>query len=73
MPHIDVEWFKGRDEETKKKVAEALVETMIRETGCQRSHLSVAFHDHDPADWNAEVRDKVDPEAVVLGEVYTVE
>lgn len=73
MPHIDVEWFAGRDAETKKKVAEALVETMIKEVGCQREHLSVAFHDHDPSDWNSEVRDKVDPETVVLGEVYTVE
>ena len=42
--------FSGRDDELKKKVADAIVETMIKELGCQRSHLSVAIHDVDPAE-----------------------
>lgn len=62
--------FKGRDEETKKKVAEAVMETMMKELGCQRSHLSVAIHDIEPADWNEAVHDKVDASTVYAGEVF---
>lgn len=62
--------FSGRDDELKKKVADAIVETMMRELGCQRSHLSVAIHDVDPADWNEKVRDKVDVSKVYAGEVF---
>lgn len=70
MPHVDISMFSGRDDELKKKVADAIVETMMRELGCQRSHLSVAIHDVDPADWNEKVRDKVDVSKVYAGEVF---
>ena len=73
MPHIDISMFSGRDNETKKRVADAVIETMIKELGCQRSHLSVAVYDVDPANWNEEVHDKVDPAKVVAGEVYKAE
>ena len=70
MPHIDISMFAGRDDETKKRVADAVIETMMRELGCQRSHLSVAVYDHDPAKWNEEVFDKVDKTKVIAGEVF---
>ncbi len=70
MPHVEINMFKGRDEETKKKVAEAIMETMMKELGCQRSHLSVAINDIDPADWNETVHDKVDVSTVYAGEVF---
>ena len=31
MPHVDIKMFAGRDDETKKKVADAIVETMMKE------------------------------------------
>ena len=62
--------FSGRDDETKKKVAEAVVETMMKELGCQRSHLSVAIHDVDPSEWNEKIKKKVDASKVYAGEVY---
>ena len=62
--------FSGRDDETKKRVAEAVVETMMKELGCQRSHLSVAIHDVDPAEWNDKVKSTVDASKVYAGEVY---
>ena len=34
MPHVDISMFSGRDDELKKKVADAIVETMIKELGC---------------------------------------
>lgn len=70
MPHVDISMFSGRDDETKKKVADAVVETMMETLGCQRSHLSVAIHDVDPADWNEKIHDKVDAAKVYAGEVY---
>ena len=70
MPHVDIRMFSGRDDETKKRVAEAVVETMMKELGCQRSHLSVAINDVDPADWNEKVHDTVDPSTVYAGEVF---
>ena len=73
MPHIDISMFAGRDDETKKRVADAVVETMIRELGCQRSHLSVAIHDVAPENWNSEVNEKVDTSKVYAGEVYRAE
>lgn len=65
--------FSGRDDETKKRVADAVVETMIKELGCQKSHLSVAIHDVDPDKWNETVHDKVDASKVYSGEVYKAE
>ncbi len=70
MPHITIDMFAGRDDETKKKVADAIVETMIKELGCQRSHLSVAIHDVKPADWNKEIGSNVNKDEIYAGEVY---
>lgn len=62
--------FSGRTEEKKKEVAEAVMEAMMETLGCERSHLSVAIHDVDPADWNEEVKNKVDASEVYAGEVF---
>ena len=70
MPHVDIKMFSGRDDDTKKRVAEAVVETMMKELGCQRSHLSVSINDVDPSEWNEKVHDKVDASTVYAGEVF---
>ena len=70
MPHVDINMFAGRDDETKKRVAEAVFDAMLKELGCQPSHLSVAIHDIDPAEWNEKVHDKVDASKVYVGEVF---
>ena len=70
MPHITIDMFAGRDDETKKRVADAIVETMIKELGCQPSHLSVAIHDVKPENWNEEVGSTVNTEEIYAGEVY---
>ena len=62
--------FAGRTEEKKKEVAEAVVEAMMESLGCERSHLSVAIHDIDPAKWNEEVKAKVDASKVYAVEVF---
>ena len=70
MPHVDISMFSGRDEETKKKVAEAVVEAMTESLGCRRDHLSVAVHDIEPAEWNEKICDKVDRSKVYAGKVF---
>ena len=70
MPHVDISMLPGRDDELKKKVAEAVLETMLKELGCQRSHLSVAIHDVELSEWNEKVHDKVDASKVYAGEVF---
>ncbi len=70
MPHVDIKMFSGRDDETKKKVAEAVLDTMAETLGCPKAHLSVAIDDVDPSVWNEEVHDKVDPSTVYAGSVF---
>jgi len=69
MPHIDINMFAGRDDETKKRVADALVETMMKEMGCAKDHLSVAIHDVQPADWD-NFADTVNEAELYAGKVY---
>ncbi len=70
MPHIKIDMFAGRDDETKKKVADAIVETMMNELGCAKEHLSVAIHDVKPEDWNSEIEANVNKDELYAGEVY---
>ena len=70
MPHITIDMFAGRDDETKKKVADAIVETMMKELGCAKDHLSVAIHDVKPEDWNSEIGTKVAQTELYAGKVY---
>ncbi len=73
MPHVTIDMFAGRDDETKKKVADAVVETMMKELGCKKEHLSVAINDVNPADWNEKIYDTVDKDTIVTGELFKVE
>ena len=70
MPHITIDMFAGRDDATKKRVADAIVETMMSELGCAKDHLSVAIHDVKPEAWNDEIGTKVNKEELYAGEVY---
>lgn len=70
MPHVEINMFAGRDDETKKRVADAIVETMMKELGCAKNHLSVAIHDVDPQNWNEEIGANVKSDELFAGEVY---
>lgn len=72
MPHIDVRMFPGRDEETKKALAEKILDTAMEQLGCPREALSVAVAEVTPDDWNEAVADTVPAEQVMAGEVYRV-
>lgn len=70
MPHVEIKMFKGRDDELKKKVAEAVRDTMQRELNCDRSHLSVAIEDYKPEEWNEKVYDNVNQSNIYAGELF---
>ncbi len=70
MPHITIDMFAGRDDKTKKKVADAIMETMMNELGYAKEHLSVAIHDVKPEDWNSEIEANVNKDELYAGEVY---
>ncbi len=52
MPHIEVMLWPGRDEETKKRLGEKIVEDAIDILGVQRHHLSVGFTEIPSDKWN---------------------
>ncbi|MBQ0090454.1 MAG: tautomerase family protein [Prevotellaceae bacterium] len=70
MPHININMFVGRDDETKKRVADAIVETMMKELGCAKNHLSVAIHDVEPANWDEEIGAHINADELYAGEVF---
>lgn len=72
MPHIDVRMFPGRDDETKKALAEKIVEVAMVQLGCAKEALSVAIEDVEQGEWNEQVADTVDESKIVAGEVYRV-
>ena len=72
MPHIEINMFTGRDDETKKKVADAIVETMMKELGCAKDHLSVSIHDVKPENWDDEIGANINKDELYAGAVYKV-
>jgi 4-oxalocrotonate tautomerase len=62
MPHITVELYTGRDEQTKMKIAHALSKALGEELNMSEKMISVAIKDIPKENWKAEVYDRiVDP------------
>jgi len=55
MPHISVKLFPGRSEETKKRLAEAIVKDVVDIAGCDASSVSVSIEDVPPGEWKEKV------------------
>ena len=70
MPHIQVMLWPGRDEETKKKFGEKIVEDAMDILGVQREHLSVGFTEIPSDKWNEITEEAVDKDSVLVGELY---
>lgn len=51
MPHISIKMLKGRTEEQKEKVANALANALVSSLGCSRRHVSVTVEDYTPQQW----------------------
>lgn len=51
MPHISLKMLEGRTPEQKAKVAAALVDTLCRELGVGKSHVTLSIEDFDAVEW----------------------
>ena len=57
MPHVSVQLWPGRSEQTKQRLAEAIVEDVVSIIGCGEESVSVAIEEIDPKDWKEKVYD----------------
>ena len=59
MPHITIQMYPGRDEQIKKRLADAILETASRELERGKEHFSVSIEDVPQDEWKEKVYDKV--------------
>lgn len=59
MPHITIQMYPGRDEETKKRLAQAILETASKELAREKEHFSVSVVDVPQDQWKEKVYNKV--------------
>ena len=59
MPHISIKMYPGRDEATKKRLAQAILETASKELERGTEHFSVSIEDVPQENWKEAVYDKV--------------
>ncbi len=55
MPHVIVKLYPGRDEERKRRMAEAVASTVEEILGCDRKAVSVAIEEIPRVDWAEKV------------------
>ncbi|OGD44355.1 hypothetical protein A3K69_07670 [Candidatus Bathyarchaeota archaeon RBG_16_57_9] len=53
MPWVTIQWYKGRDYETKKKVMKLVTDAICQGVGCKPEAVSVVFVDVDKRDWGS--------------------
>jgi 4-oxalocrotonate tautomerase len=51
LPWVTIQWYKGRDYATKKKVAKLVTDAVCEGCGCPAEAVSVVFVDVDKRDW----------------------
>lgn len=62
MPHITIQMYPGRDDETKQKLADALVKTASEELNRGVEHFSVSIEDIPQEEWKEKVYNSaIDP------------
>ena len=55
MPHLIVKLHPGRDLETKKKLTQELVKSVVKIAGCSETAVSVGFEEISAENWAEEV------------------
>lgn len=55
MPHVVVKMYKGRTEEQKQALTEAISKTLIDTISCTDDHISIAIEEYDKERWGDEV------------------
>ena len=63
MPHITIQMYPGRDDEIKKRLAEAVAKSAAAELGRGIEHFSVSIQDVPQEEWTEKVyKNAIDPE-----------
>ena len=57
MPQVTVKLWPGRSEQTKQRLADAIVKDVVNIVGCGEESVSVAIEEVDPKDWKEKVYD----------------
>ena len=67
MPHITIQMYPGRDEQTKKRVAKAVLEAAAKELARGEEHFSVSVEDVPQDEWKSKVydRDRADANTII--------
>jgi 4-oxalocrotonate tautomerase len=55
MPHVVIKMLRGRSEETKKQLAQAITHNVMSIAGVGEDSVSVAIEDVEAADWTEQV------------------
>lgn len=66
MPHIHLMMYKGRDQETKEKIAKAMQETLMNVLNAPAEHISVSIEDTEPAGWKGLVNKKISKKDIFI-------
>ena len=53
MPWVTIQWFDGRDAETKKRTLELVTKAICEGCGTTPDHVSVVFKDIKKSDWGS--------------------
>ena len=56
-PHVSVKLWPGRSEQTKQRLADAIVEDVVNIIGCDEESVSVSIEDVSSGDWKEQVYD----------------
>lgn len=59
MPHISVKMLKGRTQEQKKNLADALVKAMQDSLGVSKTHISVSIQDYTAQEWQDQFKQEI--------------
>lgn len=59
MPHISIKMYPGRNEETKKQLAEKTRDFFASEMNADKKYFSVSVEDVSPENWESEVVNKI--------------
>jgi len=51
LPFVTIKWYKGRDAETKDRVAKLVTDAICEGCGCPDEAVSLVFQDVDKREW----------------------
>lgn len=75
MPHITINCYKGRSDETKREIAKKIKEAAIDAMGCDPTRVSVSIRDFEKSRWKSIYEKEIlnDPEHLIISPGYTYE